>query len=383
MSLWSIPAVLALAALLLAGCMRPPPREAPRGVTLTPVRTISTPEARTLLLLTGVKGLPVAHAVDCYRMEYYAAGPGGEPVRQSGLLALPRGVPARRLVSFQHGTSTTRSAVPSKPDGTGLAAAILFAGNGYALIAPDYPGLGVSPGRHPYYVADMIGPSVAAMVEAARQVEDVPQSPVFLAGFSEGGWASLAALMTLEAREVPVLGSAQVAGPYDLRLVSFPAALEGGAPSHSLYLAYIAWSYADYYRRPLDSVFTPDAARLTERLFDGAKPKEILAGLPANPRQMFRAEVLEALEHDRPHWFLDAIEANGLIDVTPKAPVRMYYGSADLDVVPQEARGAALAMRARGADVAAVDVGPVGHEASMLAAAPRIFAWLKELEAER
>jgi pimeloyl-ACP methyl ester carboxylesterase len=284
-------------------------------------------------------------------------------------------------VSFQHGTSTTRSAVPSQPDGTGLASAILFAGNGYALIAPDYPGMGISPGRHPYYVADMIGPSVAAMVEAARRVKGVPQAPVFLAGFSEGGWASLAALRTLEAQGIPVLGSAQVAGAYDLRRRSLPAALKGGAPSHSLYLAYLAWGYAAYYRRPLDSVFTPEAAQLTERLFNGAKPKQILAALPADPRRMFRPDVLEAFAYDRPHWFLDAIAANSLNDVTPKAPVRMYYGSADLDVVPDESRAAALAMRARGADVTAEDVGPVGHDASMLAAAPRIFAWLKALEA--
>ena len=51
-------------------------------------------------------------------------------------------------------------------------------------------------------------------------------------------------------------------------------------------------------------------------------------------------------------------------------------------MVPQEALGAAPAMRARGADVVAVDVGRVGHDASMLAAAPRILAWLGELEAQ-
>jgi hypothetical protein len=37
-------------------------------------------------------------------------------------------------------------------------------------------------------------------------------------------------------------------------------------------------------------------------------------------------------------------------------------------------------MRARGADVIAIDVGAVGHEASMLAAAPLILKWLQELE---
>ena len=80
------------------------------------------------------------------------------------------------------------------------------------------------------------------------------------------------------------------------------------------------------------------------------------------------------------HWYLDTFAANSLTDVTPRAPVRLYYGSEDKDVVPQEALGAAKAMAARGGDVRAVDVGPVGHDASMLAAAPSILAWLAELE---
>jgi alpha-beta hydrolase superfamily lysophospholipase len=360
---------------VLAGCMAPPPLSAPEGVRLTPLRTISTLEARLLLTLTGVKGLPVARAVDCYRMEY---GPPG--ARLSGLLALPHGARARRLVSFQHGTATTRTAVPSKPDGTGLAAAIVFAGNGYALVAPDYPGMGVSPGRHPYYVAQAIGPAVAAMIEAAQGVEGVPDAPVFLSGFSEGGWASLAALRALEARGRPVLGSAQVAGAYDLRRVSLPAAMQGGAASDSLYLAYAAWGMSAWYGRRLDSVLTPEYAQTVDRVFAGAEPQDIQKALPADPRRMFNAGFLDAFDHGKPHWYLDAFAANGLTGVTPRAPVRLYYGSKDVDVLPQEALGAARVMAARGADVKAVDVGPVGHEPSMLAAAPRILAWLADLE---
>ena len=151
---------------LVVGCMHPRAIQAPQGVQLTPLKTISTFHARVLLALSGVKGISVSNSIDCYRVQY-AIGPDGKVVQLSGLLALPRGVAPRRLVSFQHGTTTTRSAVPSQPDGTGLAAAIVFAGNGYALVAPDYPGLGESAGRHPYYVADEIGPAVAAMIEAS------------------------------------------------------------------------------------------------------------------------------------------------------------------------------------------------------------------------
>jgi pimeloyl-ACP methyl ester carboxylesterase len=314
-------------------------------------------------------------------MTYTALGRDGARVRLSGLLALPRDVRARRLVSFQHGTTTTRSAVPSKPDGTGIAVAIAFAGNGYALVVPDYPGLGVSEGAHPYYVAEAIAPSVTAMIEAAKRVPGVPDAPVFLSGFSQGGWASLAALRDLERTGVAVLGSAQVAGAYDLRHVSLPAALKGGAPSHSLYLAYAAWGQAHHYGHALDSLLTPHYAVLVERLFSGASPEEIRDALPQDPRAMFNAAFLDAFDTGGSHWFLDTFAANSLVDVTPRAPVRLYFGSKDVDVVPDEALKAARAMQARGADVIAVDVGPVGHDASMLAAAPLILAWLREREA--
>jgi len=41
---------------------------------------------------------------------------------------------------------------------------------------------------------------------------------------------------------------------------------------------------------------------------------------------------------------------------------------------------AARSMRSRNVDVAAIDVGAVGHDPSMLAAAPLILAWLRELD---
>ncbi|HKS54063.1 MAG TPA: hypothetical protein VJS12_02190 [Steroidobacteraceae bacterium] len=365
---------------LLAACMHPRVLEAPAEVQLTPLKSISTVKACLLLTLSGVDGISVQNAVDCYRMEY-TVGSGSDAVRLSGLLALPRGATPRRLVSFQHGTSTTRTAVPSRLDGTGIAAAIVFAGNGYALIAPDYPGLGESQGRHPYYIADAIGPAVAGMIEASQRVPGVPDGPVFLSGFSEGGWASLAALRILESEGKRVLGSAQVAGAYDLRRVSLPTALKGGAPSHSLYLAYAAWGQAAYYNHPLDSVLTPEYAVTVERLFAGARPQEILQTLPQDPRRMFNQAFLDAFDRDEAHWYLESFAANSLVDVTPRAPVRLYYGSKDQDVVPEEAVAAARAMSARRADVSSIDVGPVEHEPSMLAAAPLILAWLAELDA--
>jgi pimeloyl-ACP methyl ester carboxylesterase len=369
-------------ALLVAACSRPAPLAAPPGGTLELIRSISRIEGNALLMLAGVQNVSVRYDVDCYRVTYHVRGAGRRDVLASGLLALPRGVPARRLVSFQHGTTTSRELVPSELDQTGIAAAVLIAGNGHALIAPDYLGLGGSSPPHAYLVADEEARAVIAMIDFARQVHGVPQGPVFLSGFSQGGQATMAALRALEASGEDVLAAAPVAGPYNVRGISLGVALRGDAPSDALYLAYMAWGYAHHYGHPLESVLTPNYARVVEGLFAAPNaPDVIIAALPDNPRSMFTEAFLDAFDTNGPHWFLDALAENNVSDWRPRAPVRLYYGSRDIDVSPEEARRAALGMRARGADVTAVDLGPLGHDNSMLVAAPLMLAWLDQLEA--
>jgi len=372
------PVLTALLMLALAACAKPAPLAAPERVELTPLSSYSTLEARFLLWMSGVEGIAVAQAADCYRMVYRTHNWAGKEIRVSGLLALPRDRKATQLVSFQHGTTTSRDAVPSKPDGTGIAAAVLFAGNGYALIAPDYIGLGVSDERHPYLVADDAARAVTDMIDAARQIEGVPSGPVFLSGFSQGGAAGMAAAKALEARGEKVLGAALVAGAYDLRNISLPAAMKGGAKQHSLYLAYIVWGYTDRYQHAMTSVLTPDYAGVVSDLFGKPhSPSEFIEALPENPREMFTPAFLAAFDGNGDHWLLHVLAENDLSNWKPATRMRLYYGSADADVVPEEALSAARKMRALGGDVRAVDVGPVGHDPSMLAAAPEIFSQLE------
>lgn len=373
--------VFGLVALSLAACGKPPEIAAPEGVEITPLKSYSRIESWFLLKVAGVEGVSAPYAVDTYRVIYPTRAQDGEVVRASGLMALPRGVAPERIVSFQHGTTTSRDEVPSKPDLTGVAASILFAGNGYTLIAPDYLGLGESEGVHGYYVAADHARAVTGLLAAVRQLPDAPAAPVFLSGFSQGGHVSLAAMRQLEAEGETVLGAAPVATALDVRNISLGAALEGGSKSHALYLAYMAWGYAHHYGRPLDSVLTADYAAKVETLYGTPHtPQEIVEGLPADPRAMFTPEFLAAFDEGGEHWMLEAIAANGVGDWTPKAPVRLYYGEADKDVVPEEAIAGAERFRARGADAEAVNVGEVEHDPSLILAAPLILEWLAELE---
>jgi hypothetical protein len=93
---------------------------------------------------------------------------------------------------------------------------------------------------------------------------------------------------------------------------------------------------------------------------------------------MFNQDFLDAFDHHRPHWFLDALSTNSLADTTPR------FGCITAVWIGRRARRSPLnrALHAVGEhNAAAVDVAPAAHDPSMLAAAPLIVSWLRELEA--
>lgn len=332
--------------------------------------------------------LPVEHGTTLYRVEYWTRGADDGTAVASGLVALPHTSSLRGVVSWQHGTVTERSEVPSKPTpDEGVVASVVFAGHGYLLAAPDYPGLGSSPGRHPYYHTESTAASVIDLLRAARRLAEAEgfawPEDLFLTGFSQGGHATIAALRELEATDelgLRVTAAAPIAGPFDLSGLSVPRALEGEARSSSLYLGYLVASYSRVYGEPLGSALLPQYAEAVDRLFDGSHGGEAIAqALPRDPREMFEPGFLEAFEEGRPNWLADRLRENDLTAFTPRAPVRLYYGGLDVDVSPEEARAQAHRWSARGADARAIDVGPVDHEASVLEAAPLVRGWFDEL----
>ncbi|HJW42776.1 MAG TPA: hypothetical protein VJ476_16300 [Rhizomicrobium sp.] len=375
--------VAACFAIAVAGCSPPSlqtdGKEAAR-IEITPLKTYGALQSKAMLWLAGVKGIGAQNTIDCYRIVYPSTDGAGRPIRLSALLALPHGRVARGLVSFQHGTTTDRDFVPSNLSTDGLAAAVLFAGNGYAAIAPDYIGLGASKGPHPYYVAADTARAVVDLIHAVRHIQGVPSSPPFLMGFSEGGYASLAAQRALEGGGEKVLGTAAVAGAYNLRAIAIPFELKGASPQASTYLALWVRGYATRYGHPLDTAFTAKYAALVPQLFDTPHdPADVAKALPSDPRALFRPEVLDALDGKGHHWLVDALQQNEMGDWTARAPMRLYYGRNDVDVPALESVTAARLIAAHGSDATAVDVGAVDHGGSVLAAAPLALDWLRRL----
>ncbi len=389
---------LAIAALTAVACTpalriatSPDPAHARPGAlsSVTPVGGYRSWVLRALIWSQGLSAaFPTQYGVSLYRVEYWTTAPGGHVALASGLVALPRADSLRGVVSFQHGTASERSAAPSAPDpDNGVLAAAVFAGTGYLLVAPDYLGFGTSPEPHPYYHAESTANAVVDLLRASREVVAAAgfawPGALFLTGFSQGGHATLAAQRAIEANPgdgLDLLASASVAGPFDLADIGFPSALEGRSRFASLYIAWIANTYARIYGMPLESVVREPYRSQLQLLFDGAHSGDaIVAALPAQPRELLTPGFLAEYDAGRESWFVTRLAENSLLDWTPRAPIRLYYGEADVDVAPAEALVAATHFAARGADVRAISVGAVDHEGSVLAAFQQVRAWFDEL----
>jgi pimeloyl-ACP methyl ester carboxylesterase len=269
--------------------------------------------------------------------------------------------------------------------------AALFAAGGFALVAPDYVGLGLSPGPHPYlHRATEATASLDLLTAAgwAAQEEEVILPPsLYLTGFSQGGQAALALDHAIETEvDSPwrVVAVAPIAGPYDLSGTEFPGLVDGSGPTNSAYLAYLAVSYIRTYgTESASEVFASPYDNLVSLLFNGEHRLEQVAQMLPPPRTLFRPEFLTAVITGT-HPFASQLRANDTVNVQPKAPVRLYYGDADIDVFPRNTQVAATAMKAAGVQVVVIDLGEsVDHPVAFYLGMPAVRAWFDELAVQK
>ncbi|MDE2731990.1 MAG: hypothetical protein OXI38_11415 [Bacteroidota bacterium] len=300
-------------------------------------------------------GLPFAarYGADVFHLTYETVDAQGGVTQASGAVVVPMPVlGVLNILSFQHGTTVIREDVPSREAGE-FVPGLAFASDGYLVALPDYLGLGDSPGLHPYLLAEPTGIAVVDMLRAVRHLAQSRQwslsGELFLAGYSEGGYATMAAHRALEAEyasEFTVTASAPMAGPYDLSGTMYELILIQRAPyANPYYLPYVLFAYnevyglfehpSEYLRSPWDATLPP--------LFDGLHSgRAINAEMPQVPIDIIREDVAAALMNDPAHPMRQALRENDLTDWAPKAPVRLYHCAGD-ELVPKLNSEVALA----------------------------------------
>jgi len=171
--------------------------------------------------------------VRVYKVLYATVDGQGEATDASGALMVPRGSTAqcrrrRPIVLYTHGTEIDRAADisalgnPGNPAyGTAIGVALVFSAQGYIVVAPNYAGYDVSRlTYHPYLNRIQQSQDAIDSLAAGRQLLRQIGGPVsdngklFVTGYSQGGFVSMATLQALEEQGRPATAGAPMSGPY-------------------------------------------------------------------------------------------------------------------------------------------------------------------------
>lgn len=335
---------------------------------------------------------PATNAVRLYRVTYPSVIPeqGNRPITATGLVAVPE-VDAKSLplVSYQHGTVYLNDEVPSSPEQSPETQLMIaqFAGQGYLLIGADYFGLGGSREPEGYMVKASQQQATSDMLVAGRAVMTamgLSDTGLHLAGWSQGGFVTMAMLEKLERDGVAVKAAATASAPLDVfaalnGFLSFPRPNDAVWVNSLFILS--AFAFENYYAVPglARSLFTDDTYDTLAKAY--RREKIDVAAIPTDLKKLIRPEYFD------PQFF--AASAYGRLIAATSAyrwvietPVRNYYGEADEAITVGVARMAATYQAAMGtgnATVEAVSTGDTSHRGTFARAVPLWKAWFDGL----
>lgn len=362
-------ALLTASFLLLSGCgggdsptpepppvVVPPVVEPPEEVDVTGpgelkdatlVKTIPVEDIAAAVTAPDNKLYPATprYAVTAYRLTYVTKDGQGRDIVASGLVSVPVKATGARspVLSYQHGTIFKDAEAPSNNVVAAEPPAVM-ASLGYIVVAADYVGFGASNGvPHPYLLSAPTASAVVDLLTAARtwrrknSVADNGQ--LFLVGYSEGGYATMAAHRALQAANSP-------------HLVQLAASVPGAGPYHV--------------GVTLDALL--DRVRDEYPLLGGLISPGLLRYLGSDLRKEVRRQLLKALIPDDAdvsfqgtfidHYLADdndAIERDSNVhDWAPTLPVRMFHGRDDETVAYAAATRTLQTLQARGATTASL-----------------------------
>ncbi|MEU0970380.1 lipase [Streptomyces sp. NPDC005917] len=344
---------------------------------------------------TGV----VRYGLDTFRIVYRTVDPDGRRTIASGLLALPRNDERRlRIVSFSHGTELFKGDVASvSADVWGQAAALTYAAAGFAAVLPDYLGLGLGPGPHPWMdvpsettaALDMLRASRTAVTARGRGL----RHDVLVTGFSQGASAALGLARSLQEGDngwFRLRAVAPVSGAYAFRAAELPALLAGRTePKASVIytaLALVAFNRLHHLYDTPAEVFREPYDRTIEGLLDGTHTgQEVVAGTPDSLDGLLTRRGREMLAHPARGLATALRITDGVCtDWTPKAPIRLYYAEGDEQAVNANTARCHAALRAHGVDAPVVDLGTPDyggsrHLGSQQAGTAAVVRWFRSL----
>lgn len=335
---------------------------------------------------------PARNAVRLYRVTYSSVVPerGNKPTIASGLLAIPEDSgTSLPLVSYQHGTVYGKQEVPSFPQQSPETQLMIaqFAGQGYVVVGADYFGLGTSSEPEGYMVKASHQQATYDMLIASRAVLDhlkLTTTKLFLAGWSQGGFVTMAMLEKLEQAGIKVDAAATASAPADVFValngfLNFPRKNDASWVTSLFILS--AFSFENYYGVPgLARSLISDAYYDVSRKAYLREPYDP-AQVPADLHKLIRADYFD------PQFFAASAYGRLAAQATAyrwiiKSRVRNYYGESDEAISIGLGQLPMTYQRAIGSGnqtVAAVSTGSTSHRGTFATAVPEWKSWFDGL----
>jgi pimeloyl-ACP methyl ester carboxylesterase len=335
---------LLVANLLAFGAAAESLGDMPRLVSAEQINYTSAESFRSMAAAFGQKKIAgyLRYGVRSYKLNYKTTYKGKD-IEVSGLMFIPEGTTTSLpIISLQHGTTFVNEDVPSLSGSfTGME---FFASGGFVTLMPDYIGYGESSDVfHPYYTKDHSAGTVIDMIKAAREYlkkEEVKiNDQVFLAGYSEGGYVTMAAAEEIQrnsGHNIELAAVAAGAGGYDMveMLKQVASATDYSYPS---YLAFVLMSYNKTYdwNKDLSYFFRPVYAKALTNYMNGKHDGWVInQKLTTDVRSLFNPVFHDGLREPGAEKELKgAIVANTINGWKTDLPIRFYHGTRD-EIIP-------------------------------------------------
>jgi dipeptidyl aminopeptidase/acylaminoacyl peptidase len=334
--------------------------------------TTILPADIAFLVRNGVTGLKIV---------YKTVDISGQPIQASGALLIPQNANPMPLISFQHGTITTESSAPSNLNSEANILPSVFASTGYIIAMPDYIGYGESKHLpHPYEHRASLATATRDMIRATYEYFKVkktnqPNGKLFLTGYSEGGFATMATFQLLQQEHASEFNVAAVtvgAGAYNKTafvdwVVSSTEGLE--------HINSFVW-VLDVYNRIYPKLQRPYSFFFKEPWATTIQNGGVFASIESNPQQLFTINFSNGVKHGTDTDFISAIADNNCYSWLPSSPLQLYHGTNDTYVPYFNSETAFNAMISLGAtNVELIPINEGTHETSIMQYATGTYAF--------
>ncbi len=340
----------------------------------------------------AVRYTAAKNAVKLYRVTYSSVVPerGNKPIVATGLVAVPDiAGTSFPMVSYQHGTVYGKQEVPSFPDKSPETQLMLaqFAGQGYIVIGADYFGMGLSKEPEGYMVKASHQQATYDMLLASRAVLadlKLSNTKLFIGGWSQGGFITMAFLEKLEAAGVKIDAAATASAPVDVQVVlngflSFPRKNDA-AWVNSLFIL-SSFAFENYYGVPglSRSLFNDEYYDLARKVY--LREPFNVADVPTDLHKLIKPDYFNA------QFFAESAYGKLVAQTQAyrwviKSPVRNYYGEADEAIAVGVGQLAMTYQRAMGNGnpvIEAVSTGQTLHRGTYATAVPQWKKWFDGL----